>query len=339
MPYATHGGASGNSLPRSLDPGSSTADALNDLLRENRSFDGTDLRGVSHGSQQVGLVCLEGRRSNPSRRAPPRIGAVWFAIFVTFVLLCLRPISADDVWWQLSRGRAVLAGTVSPSRSLLANDDASEADWLGGVPSFAAYRECGTSGLLLLRAILIAATLFCLMFNRTSAPRWIELPVLVAAVLAAGDAWEPPPAAVGCVVSGAACEGRFRLGSPQQSPIPTGVIGLLLLWANLGPRVVLGAIWVALSRLGRDHEAPVHNVRSRWLVKSGCPGRCSARLFGDAAWLVDSLGLDAGRVSATGNRCCVTRWDPLATADCCGLECVALGISVPLALCRGRTGQ
>ncbi|MCH8830638.1 MAG: hypothetical protein IID45_13760, partial [Planctomycetes bacterium] len=48
-------------------------------------------------------------------------------------LLFLQPIASADLWWQLSRGRAVIAGSFTPSRDLLAADTAAEADWLGGV--------------------------------------------------------------------------------------------------------------------------------------------------------------------------------------------------------------
>lgn len=80
---------------------------------------------------------------------------------LTYVIIAfwvaLQPLASDALWWDLSRGREVLAGSISPSRSLLELDQQAESDWLGGVLGFIAYALLGSSGLMLFRVAFVSS--------------------------------------------------------------------------------------------------------------------------------------------------------------------------------------
>ena len=80
--------------------------------------------------------------------------------WLPFICLCVitlffavRPIASDELWWNMSRGRAVAAGTWTPSRQLLSLETNAEADWLSGLPIWFLYTALGASGLMLMRVI------------------------------------------------------------------------------------------------------------------------------------------------------------------------------------------
>ncbi|WP_372726076.1 hypothetical protein [Novipirellula sp.] len=73
--------------------------------------------------------------SAPSGKSPPTKNAVrfayglqWLAIVGVAVVMAFQPYSAGDFWWQLSRGREVTSGSITPSRSLLTLETMAEAD-------------------------------------------------------------------------------------------------------------------------------------------------------------------------------------------------------------------
>ncbi len=165
----------------------------------------------------------------------------WTAFVLTGLVLsaALHPVSADDFWWQLSRGRAVANGELAPSRSLLAGDLLAEADWLGGLPFFTLYELGGLFALMLLKLAVVSglvawsrrtgATLGC-------AARWL---VTVGLTLVAVQACEPTPALwdVLCLLIASGLVERMRRRFTVGRLIGFG--GLACAWANLAPGCLL----------------------------------------------------------------------------------------------------
>lgn len=93
------------------------------------------------------------RRTNSQNQfievpAKPWTGATLIVMVLAF---SFRPLTNSDLWWQLSRGRAVVDGQIAPSRFLLAGDLLSEADWLGGVPFYLTHLLGGVFGLTIIK--------------------------------------------------------------------------------------------------------------------------------------------------------------------------------------------
>lgn len=70
-----------------------------------------------------------------------RLFTSWLLVLAVFATL--RPITAPDFWWHLSRGREVVSGTFFPSQQLLEIETLHDADWLGGVPFYLLWVTCG----------------------------------------------------------------------------------------------------------------------------------------------------------------------------------------------------
>ncbi|MFG0333870.1 MAG: hypothetical protein ACF8TS_10955 [Maioricimonas sp. JB049] len=89
--------------------------------------------------------------STPSQaaRCPSRLSRCVGLIsgLILAVVLLQRPLDSVDLWWDLARGREVLAGTFFPSRELLTLETLADADWLGGTPFFFAWSIGGIPAL------------------------------------------------------------------------------------------------------------------------------------------------------------------------------------------------
>lgn len=89
---------------------------------------------------------------NPNDTPPAPIRDAW--LWPVFGLVTCRPLVSDELWWNLSRGRAVFDGVWQPSRLLLAGDTIAEADWLGGLPFYLCLLLGGLSSLMLLKLLI-----------------------------------------------------------------------------------------------------------------------------------------------------------------------------------------
>ena len=83
----------------------------------------------------------------------------WAMLSVIGLMVAVQPVGADDLWWQLSRGRAVWEGSLTPSATLLTLESRAEADWLGGLPAYALYQVLDFHGWMLWRVAVVAAIL------------------------------------------------------------------------------------------------------------------------------------------------------------------------------------
>ena len=172
------------------------------------------------------------------------------ATFFVALVLALQQIDADSLWWDLARGRSVVAGNLSPAATLLAGDEQAEADWLGGLPWFILYAALGPHGLMVARCCSVFGLL--LFLRRMMPDRPIRLRgtiVVVAFLLAASPAVDP----TGCwwdvgLGSLLLAPGIPRATASSQSAPETWWTRnqifvtrfcLTVLWANVSPRSLL----------------------------------------------------------------------------------------------------
>lgn len=109
-------------------------------------------------------------------------------MLVVVLAFAVRPICNDDLWWQLSRGRAVLEGHLAPSSTLLAGDQLREADWLGGVAFFAVYTLTGVFGLMLMKLAAVCGVAVWGWRRAANIPRPLRLLSVTVFTLLVSDA-------------------------------------------------------------------------------------------------------------------------------------------------------
>ncbi len=169
---------------------------------------------------------------------------VW--IVLAALLTTTFPISSDNLWWDLARGRAVCNGEFQPSRFLLGQSIPPESDWFAGVPGFLVYSIAGGSGLMLWKlgcAFAVAAVLIRLV----SRPTFVVWCIVLLPLMVLSDAWDDPSTMMDVLFVVALQQMLLRWTS---RPRWTGVVGLLLfygVWANVGERIVLGLLALVIG--------------------------------------------------------------------------------------------
>ncbi len=168
--------------------------------------------------------------------------AGWGLLLVPTLLLLSRPLRSVDLWWDLARGREVVAGTLRPAASLLTLDNASEAAWLGGVPFFELWSLGGIFalaavpllvGLWLGRTVLRAAT--------SALTAIVVLPLLLVAIR---SDLEPTSGLFDLLGLLATWLVLNRCRSPRACLWGLGLV--FFVWANLGPRPIWGLLLAAV---------------------------------------------------------------------------------------------
>ena len=226
----------------------------------------------------------------------------WLTALLAVVFVGLRPIAADDLWWELSRGREVCEGSISPSRELLAAETGREADWLGGAAWFLAYGCFGASGLMLLR--LAAAGGYATIALRQSGHRARAALPLALSLLATNASFDPGPRlwdAIGVIAVLMAVGPLSRVDRGKHA---AGWLVLFALWSNLGPGVALGLLVSACATTTDNNGWRV----DRWLASFvGCclNPRGVASLWDSLRTLAPPLAADAATLGDTA-------WRPLA---------------------------
>jgi hypothetical protein len=193
---------------------------------------------------------------NPDSAMDRRCCAI---LLVIATLIGLHPVSAQDFWWELSRGRAVVNGTTAPSQGLLAGNVTTDADWFGGVPVYALFSVGGVAALMGLKLLTVWIAGLYLLFCEVRQRNAAGLAIVLLGLLAARHAWEPTPLTFETL----AVILVWSLGCRLQAQGSRGWLAALLItivvWANTGPFCVLG-ILVAMSLLsqrGRSQESPI----------------------------------------------------------------------------------
>jgi hypothetical protein len=158
------------------------------------------------------------------------------------LLLVQRPLHAPGLWWHLSRGREVFAGTLCPSRDLLSLDVAGEADWLGGVLFYFTWSWGGIHALAAVPLLAAAAVIFSTR-RRFSSTGGFSLIVFCPLLLwTIRDGLQPVPAFFDFLGLFTLWHVLQRDMSPRSRLLAVGVI--LAAWANLGPRPIWGLLLV-----------------------------------------------------------------------------------------------
>jgi len=185
--------------------------------------------------------------------------------------LVVRPVSNDDFWWHLSRGRTVLEGHFSPSHVLLTGEKLNDADWLGGVPFYLVFQVAGISGLMLLKfTAAIGLSVWCWRLGRQTT-RSVQILSLLGLALLSLSACEPSPAlwdVLGLVLAG------NIVSRAHDKPTSSQLFfwGLLAwAWANLGvlPILILLPLMTFRVRCKRGEDsAPKFSpgIVSLWII-------------------------------------------------------------------------
>ncbi|MFT4555442.1 MAG: hypothetical protein ACI92S_000773 [Planctomycetaceae bacterium] len=221
-------------------------------------------------------------------------------------LIGLHPISTHDFWWQLSRGRAVVDGTIEPAQSLLVGEATTDGDWLGGVPVYALFSVGGVAALIGLKLLTVWVAGLYLLFFKLRQRNAIGLAIVLLGLLAARHAWEPTPLAFETV----AVIVVWSLGCRLQAGVSQGWLAALLItivaWANTGPFCVLG-ILVALSSLSQRTRSQESQISIRMvigiilLVVVGCclTPRGPATVWDSTRLMIPSLTANAAFLQST----------------------------------------
>ena len=151
------------------------------------------IAGIAEVKQGVGRLSPSSSRTTATTLANCWTCLVLMTlVLMTLVLMsALHPISSDDFWWQLSRGRVVMKGDMASGQGLQAGDASSEADWLGGVPFFRLDNVAGQNGLMLWKVVVVwglAAWTWRISRHLGRATRWIAT---FGVTLVAGQLSEP----------------------------------------------------------------------------------------------------------------------------------------------------
>ncbi len=180
------------------------------------------------------------------------------AIWLCALLTAAHPLSSDGLWWELSKGRALVSGSWNPTADLIAGATGADASWLSGAIPYLLFSQLGLSGLMLLKLAVVFA-LTGLLLHRASRPDSIGSPRLIGATLAATllsarQTWEPGAAifdTLGLVSVYMATE-QIANGKRRSEQLIAALL-LLCLWANLGPCCIIG-IPVVLSNFYRQPQ-------------------------------------------------------------------------------------
>lgn len=223
----------------------------------------------------------------------------WLALAM---VLGLRPVANDDLWWQLARGsrwRSSECGAVCIDKTL-------EADWLGGLPLAAIFELGGVAGLMILK--ILAVVLFACGLNRDLKRRsvahrmwWIS-----AALLGTSQAWEPSPLLweIAGIVAVWVTGRRWSEEATWRRAV--GLIVVLIAWANLAPGVIVGTLIGSVWCLGRrPHQVAM--TAAIWLASSLTPRGVGT--------LWDSLCCVLPRVAADGAVLMNSVWRPTLWAQ------------------------
>jgi hypothetical protein len=241
------------------------------------------------------------------------------------LLLTLHPIIAPDFWWQVSRGRAVWAGQLTPSQSLLAFETNSDADWLGGLPWYLLFMNAGPA--IICFGLAIAAVIIANSIAKSFAAQMhfsrIRIALIFLGFAAARNSWASTPALIDAcgVVATWFLAGDLRRHVSQ----PRISMGFLLLcfseliWANFATIPLVGLL-VTFARLNLDDRNCRSQVSTRYqlalfacmiLAGSATP-RGSLTFFDSLKVLFPWTSADLGTLAAAG---ILPRFDWLPSAE------------------------
>lgn len=168
-----------------------------------------------------------------------------------FMIAVGLPSSDSDTYWQLATGQWMLDHREFLRQDIFSSTVAGThfgiGEWLGQIGFAASFAAGGWAGIAILRATLIAVAAFFLvrLARRGSAPWWISLPLVVAALLVSKITWTDRPQLFTLALFPALLELLFHLPagfSRRLLVLPP----LFLLWTNLHGGYLLGLAVLAI---------------------------------------------------------------------------------------------
>ena len=231
-------------------------------------------------------------------------------LFVIIAASALNPISANDFWWQLSRGRRVVGGSWTPSRERLMAETGPEADWMGGVPIFLLYVWSGLSGVMIARLLAAGVVGYWLFRRRGSSHPALGCALAALGILASRAVWDPVPLlfdSLGVVLAWVAAE-RWQT-RPTVARLSL-LAGILWIWANLAPLCLLGLL-VVIGMMLIERPVRPRVWKQNTFAVALLTAVCCLTPRGPAT-LWDSLRLLVPRLTTDSAVLSMTRWRPLA---------------------------
>jgi tetratricopeptide (TPR) repeat protein len=193
---------------------------------------------------------------SPPAAARPggRTAALFVAAFA--FLVASFPARNADVWGHLAAGRDLVGADAGTT---WAADPNAGPGWLYNLGAYLVYSVAGGTGLVLVKAAMVAATAVVLLRLSRSGPGWV-VPVFCTglAVLAMGTRLLLQPATVSLLFLALTLWLLWRKDDPADRPpvVPWVLAGLFLVWANTDRWFVVGLGLVALTWLGQTLDRP-----------------------------------------------------------------------------------
>ncbi len=112
---------------------------------------------------QGGAGASSGGAEAPVRnaRGARRAGGLAVAVFGAAFLLALFPMRGFDTWWHLANGREIASGRGVPRTNLYSfthpDHEVTPTHWLFGLGAYLVHAVAGVSGLVFVKAVLVAA--------------------------------------------------------------------------------------------------------------------------------------------------------------------------------------
>lgn len=184
-------------------------------------------------------------------------------VFVAIVALGLITLAArgmadPDIWWHLRTGQLILQ-----NHSLFHTDPYSftrfgqpwiNHEWLSEVVLFGIYRLLGFGGLIVVFAVIVAAT-FLLVFARSPGRPYLAAPMTLWGAVASAPTWGVRPQMFSLLLGSI-----FLLlleASEERPNLLWWTAPLMLLWVNLHAGYPIGLAFIALFLVGEKLEAAV----------------------------------------------------------------------------------
>lgn len=191
------------------------------------------------------------------------------ALVALVLMVALRPIVTEDLWWTLSHGRAVVDGHLAPNRFLLAGDSLSEAPWLLGVPFLLLFLFGGVFPLMALKVVAISGVAVHCWRHSTRLPEGVRLVVTASLVVAVQAGCEPTGAFWDVLGLMIALRGTraVRGLSPVSEAFWLGVLSCV--WSNFGTLSILICFPLATEALFRAGHNSAALQRRKWFLVWG----------------------------------------------------------------------
>lgn len=172
------------------------------------------------------------------------------------IILGLRAIVSESLWWTLAKGEAVVKGTFHPSANLLYESKSYDADWLGGLPAFLFHLILDIPGLAILRMLYVVGFIFLIRHLRNENPNlkigviWFLASITGISMLTAFD---PTPIANELFLAAGLTYFAFR---KREITLQNGWLEIFIItvaWANMGAHSIY-AIPIVLASVVKDFE-------------------------------------------------------------------------------------